>query len=123
MISSKTIQFLCIYSPLVIYLIHILTHNHLHIFIFIASIIYNEIIEKCDRIMKHFIKILFKLATCTEPTPKNGQISPLGHNGVYHEDNTVFFSCDYGYKLTGFNSSTCQADGTWEPQPATCTQG
>ena len=67
--------------------------------------------------------MIFLTATCEDPTPQNGQINPLGHNGVYHENNTVFFSCDYGYKLNGTNSSTCQADGTWDPQPAICVPG
>ena len=62
-------------------------------------------------------------AICTEPTPENGKVSSLEYNGVYHENSTVVFSCDYGYELNGFNSSTCQADGRWEPQPATCIQG
>ena len=64
----------------------------------------------------------FLLATCADPTPENGQVKP-NSNGVFHEENTVSFSCSYGYNLTGEDSSTCQADGTWRPHPPTCLEG
>ena len=63
----------------------------------------------------------FFLATCTDPTPQNGQVIP-NNNGVFHEENTVSFTCNYGYKLIGGDSSTCQADGNWHPEPPTCPQ-
>ena len=69
------------------------------------------------------ILYIFLTATCENPSPENGQINPLGHNGVYHENNTVSFTCNYGYRINGTNSSICQADGTWEPYPATCIPG
>ena len=66
--------------------------------------------------------VFYLLVACRDPTPENGQISPLQPNGVYPENTTVPFVCDPGYNLIGEDSSTCQADETWDPQPPSCIE-
>ena len=61
-------------------------------------------------------------ATCADPTPTNGQVTPPGlNNGRYRINTTVSFICDIGYDLTGDHlESTCQTSGSWNPQPPSC---
>ena len=84
---------------------------------------YEEFSEESGTITRLNNAVLLLAGTCTEPSILHGKTNSTVYNGVYFESNTVFFSCDYGYKLNGTNSSTCQSDGTWEPQPATCILG
>ena len=60
-------------------------------------------------------------ATCTDPTPINGQISPSGlYNGRYRIFTTISVTCDTGFIVLGDHLTTCQTSGTWNPQPAAC---
>ena len=64
------------------------------------------------------------VATCADLIPLNGQVNPPGlTNGQYRVNSTVSFMCDYEFHLQGFNSSTCQANGTWNPQLQICREG
>ena len=63
---------------------------------------------------------MFFPATCGDPTPVNGQLHPSLADGIYPENTTVSFTCDDGLTLSGNSSSTCDAQGTWNPQPPTC---
>ena len=63
------------------------------------------------------------VATCPNPIPENGQVSPAGlADGRYHINDTVTsFSCNSGYILVGDQVEiTCQSSGTWDPQPPVC---
>ena len=60
--------------------------------------------------------------TCVAPTITNGQTNQ-SVNGSFPFNATVSFLCNYGYKLDGSDSSTCDIYGEWSPQPARCTQG
>ncbi|CAH1252783.1 CSMD3 [Branchiostoma lanceolatum] len=63
--------------------------------------------------------------TCTRrqcsvlAAPANGARAPP--TGATSYQDTVTFSCDTGYTLTGASSRTCQADGTWSATSPTCT--
>ncbi|XP_019626708.1 PREDICTED: CUB and sushi domain-containing protein 3-like [Branchiostoma belcheri] len=50
--------------------------------------------------------------------PANGAVSPTG---AVSYPNSVTFTCNSGYTLTGATGSTCQADGTWSSPVHTCT--
>ncbi|KAI8512244.1 CUB and sushi domain-containing protein 2 [Branchiostoma belcheri] len=50
--------------------------------------------------------------------PTNGAVSPTG--AVSYPD-SVTFTCNTGYVLTGAAAATCQADGTWSNPAPTCT--
>ena len=64
------------------------------------------------------------VATCADPIPSNGQVKPSGlTNGQYIINSTVFFMCDYEFHLQGSNSSTCEANGTWNPKLPVCREG
>ena len=62
---------------------------------------------------------------CEDPTPVNGSVkatkSPITTK-YYYVSTTVSFTCDSGYKLNGGVSSTCQANGLWNPSPPTCSK-
>ena len=56
--------------------------------------------------------------------PDNGEISCLlGDDGVPSYQDICSFTCNNGYELTGSSTSTCQSDGTWSGNDATCTRG
>ncbi|XP_078666609.1 CUB and sushi domain-containing protein 3-like isoform X3 [Branchiostoma floridae x Branchiostoma belcheri] len=56
---------------------------------------------------------------CTALTaPANGAVSPTG---AVSYPNSVTFTCNSGYTLTGATGSTCRADGTWSNPVHTCT--
>ncbi|KAI8500842.1 hypothetical protein Bbelb_216600 [Branchiostoma belcheri] len=63
--------------------------------------------------------------TCTPRTcasrsaPANGAVSPTG---AVSYPNSVTFTCNSGYVLSGAATATCQADGTWSHPVPTCTQ-
>ncbi|XP_078692043.1 uncharacterized protein LOC144922256 [Branchiostoma floridae x Branchiostoma belcheri] len=62
--------------------------------------------------------------TCTpvecpaRAAPANGAVSPTG---AVSYPNSVTFTCNTGYVLTGAATATCQADGTWSNPAPTCT--
>ena len=78
-----------------------------------------------------FLKYLFKCisyyveATCPELSLENGQITydPLRSSSQSPVDSVASFECDYGYKLHGSSSTTCQTSGTWSEQTPKCIQG
>ena len=50
-----------------------------------------------------------------------GGVNPSAPGGVYSEGETVHFTCQYPETiLDRSNSSTCGANGAWEPQPPVC---
>ena len=71
---------------------------------------------------KKFVYIF--VATCPNPTPAKGQVTPAGlANGNYRIGAVVTtFTCDSGYILVGDQLEiTCQTSGTWDRQPPVCT--
>ncbi|XP_078578152.1 P-selectin-like [Branchiostoma floridae x Branchiostoma japonicum] len=52
--------------------------------------------------------------------PANGVRSPTTGSNFY--TNTIAFTCNAGYQLTGTSPLTCQADGTWSNTVPTCTR-
>ncbi|KAI8485001.1 hypothetical protein Bbelb_372470 [Branchiostoma belcheri] len=50
--------------------------------------------------------------------PANGVVSPTG---AVSYPNSVTFTCNSGYTLTGATSSSCRADGSWSNSVHTCT--
>ena len=40
-----------------------------------------------------------------------------------YEGDTCSFTCNTGYELTGSDTRTCQSDGYWSGNNATCTRG
>ncbi|XP_078666608.1 CUB and sushi domain-containing protein 3-like isoform X2 [Branchiostoma floridae x Branchiostoma belcheri] len=52
--------------------------------------------------------------------PANGAVSPTG---AVSYPNSVTFTCNTGYGLSGAATLTCQADGTWSHSPPTCQSG
>ena len=41
-------------------------------------------------------------------------------NGQYLEGTTLSVTCDPGHLLQGESEITCEASGTWSPQPPSC---
>ena len=57
----------------------------------------------------------FTPAVCGDPAPP-----PHGSIGLYNstvEGTILIFKCDEGYTPTGEMTTTCTADGNWEPNP------
>ena len=56
---------------------------------------------------------------------ENGHVnySTVNYNGGYPIDTTALFTCDYGYSLSGSDSSICQTSTDWNEQPPTCNLG
>ena len=53
----------------------------------------------------------------------------VGHGEVvynkrpkYDVETVASFSCDYGYRISGSNSITCQNSGNWNQAKPSCTQ-
>ena len=54
---------------------------------------------------------------CGEPgTPTNGRRNITG----YTEGHTVNYTCNTGYRLSGFSTLTCQLNGLWSANLPTC---
>ena len=83
----------------------------------------NLTVVQCNIAFEIFSYDYFLVANCTDPTPLNGGINPLQFDGFYPENLTVSFTCDDRYNLDGNESSTCLANGTWNPQPPVCIEG
>ena len=66
------------------------------------------------------LQYLFLSANCGDPTPEFCSVTPSQADGIYSEGTSVTFTCYYGYNLTGAASSTCNSQGSWNPQPPTC---
>ena len=50
-----------------------------------------------------------------------GDVNPPNYDGIYSEGETVNFTCPYPETLLiGAESSTCDADGAWNPEPPIC---
>ena len=64
---------------------------------------------------------MYSLVLFGDPTIENGQTTPS--QSVYLRNDTIYFSCDYGYSLSGSNTSTCQSSGQWKPQFPSCISG
>ena len=76
---------------------------------------------------KYCIKLLNKnvpVVTCTSLSLENGQISYNDSqlNNDYHVDTVATFTCNYGYTLSGSESSTCLTSGAWSQKTPNCTQ-
>ena len=58
-------------------------------------------------------------------TPVNGDIVSCssGRGGVGYEGDTCSFTCNTGYELTGSDTRTCQSNGSWSGNIATCKRG
>jgi len=57
-------------------------------------------------------------------TPSNGEMScSSGSIGVSYEGDTCSFTCNTGYELTGSDTRTCQSDGSWSGNDASCIRG
>ncbi|XP_078575446.1 sushi, von Willebrand factor type A, EGF and pentraxin domain-containing protein 1-like isoform X3 [Branchiostoma floridae x Branchiostoma japonicum] len=55
--------------------------------------------------------------SCPSPQPvSNGKV----HSGQLTYLQTISYTCDLGYELTGEATRTCQADQTWSGRPPTC---
>ena len=62
---------------------------------------------------------------------ENGQVNynasevTNGDSEYYYVDTMASFSCNFGFSLSGSNSSICQisAGGTWNPHIPICIQG
>ena len=51
--------------------------------------------------------------------PTNGMVNtPSGTTFM----NTATYMCVVGYTLTGSETQTCNAEGTWTPDPPTCVR-
>ena len=48
--------------------------------------------------------------------PKNGDVKTTGR----YVDDYAFYSCDYGFQLSGNKHRSCQQDGTWSGTEPTC---
>ena len=57
-------------------------------------------------------------------TPANGKIISCssGTTGVGYEGDTCSFTCNTGYELTGSDNRTCQSNGSWSGNEATCSK-
>ena len=64
---------------------------------------------------------MYSLVLCGDPTIENGLTTPS--KSVYLRDDIIYFSCDYGYSLSGSNTSTCQSSGQWQPHIPSCISG
>ena len=62
---------------------------------------------------------MFFLGTCADPTPINGQISPLPTIGRFTMDTVVRLTCHSGYIQHGPINNTC-LDGRWLGGKTTC---
>ena len=67
----------------------------------------------------------FSTVTCSAIVLKNGEVTytTAQINGGYPIDTEATFLCSSQSKLSGSNSSTCQAfknSGNWKPQIPTC---
>lgn len=57
--------------------------------------------------------------SCEDPgSPSNG----FRRGDKFTYGKRVIFDCNPGYKLQGAISRTCQADGTWSGNQATCVR-
>ncbi|XP_030277620.1 zona pellucida sperm-binding protein 3 receptor-like isoform X1 [Sparus aurata] len=61
------------------------------------------------------------MMTCNRPLPlEHGSFSPVKASYTYKD--VVQYSCQTGFKLSGTNSVSCSDDGTFKPEPPTCTK-
>jgi hypothetical protein len=59
---------------------------------------------------------------CGLPDPvDNGDFS-LQNNGTTYYGSVVFYTCQLGWRLDGFEKRTCQAGGKWEPESPRCLE-
>ena len=43
-------------------------------------------------------------------------------SGEYPVDTVAFFTCNYGYRLIGASTVSCELSGNWEQKTTTCNQ-
>ena len=75
--------------------------------------------------MNYILKIYFAVI-CQILILDNGDNNYNGAtatNEGYTVDTIVSFTCNYGYTLSGSNSTTCQNSGLWNQETPTCDQG
>ena len=64
------------------------------------------------------------LVTCPSlTTPTNGMISCSLGDGVADPGETCTFACNTGYELNGSGTRSCQNNGIWSGNDATCSRG
>ena len=65
------------------------------------------------------------VVTCRDVRPDNGQArysaSPLT-NGGYPVDTVIYWTCNYGYSLSGLNATFCETSGQWHLPTPTCNK-
>ena len=66
---------------------------------------------------KHTFLAVLPVVTCKILHLSNGKIS--SYSNTY--GSRINFSCNTGYNLTGSESSTCQANGTWSNTAVVCS--
>ena len=66
---------------------------------------------------KSLMQFILTVKSCQDPgTPWRGN-----KNGNLHVGQTLHFSCDQCYKLTGSPNRTCQSGLSWSGSQPTCT--
>ena len=49
--------------------------------------------------------------------PQDASVSCTNGESLYSE---CIYTCNQGYFVEGYNSITCQVDGTWDNEPPAC---
>ena len=53
--------------------------------------------------------------------PNNGMINcSLGDDGAFSYEDTCNITCNKGFVLNGYDTRTCQSDGSWSGNDTTC---
>ena len=79
-------------------------------------------IHTCVHTVPHYIAYLVTCPSLTDPN--NGVINcSLGDDEVPSYEDTCYFTCNTGYKLTDNDTRICQSDGSWSGSDAVCRQG
>ena len=82
-------------------------------------LLYNDIVIHNNSVL------YILLVSCSSlGNPTNGMINcSLGDDGAPSYEDTCSFTCNTGYVLNGSESRTCQSDGRWSGNSATCSRG
>ena len=85
-----------------------------------CSLILNPSVNTISQRVVRPCHIYFAVMTCNRPLPlEHGSFSPVKDS--YKYEDVVKFSCQTGFRLSGSNSVSCSDDGTFKPEPPTCT--
>ena len=69
--------------------------------------------------MLQFVNTIFTDCVLAPPAPTNGDVTGTS----FVEGDTVTYSCNTGFVVTGSTTATCQADGTWDNTATVCNAG